>query len=215
MYKAVIWDLDGTLLNTLGDLAAATNYALRKHGYPEISLADVRQRIGNGLGRLIALSIPQGADNPDYDDLIALFKEYYPAHCTELTEPYEGIVELVEELHDHGVMNAIVSNKIDSAVQLISRHYFHDLMDVNIGERAGVRRKPDPESLLNALKELHIDAKDAIYIGDSDVDIITAKNASMDHIAVSYGYRDREVLQALDPMHLVDNTAQLKEILCR
>lgn len=215
MYKAVIWDLDGTLLNTLGDLAAATNYALEKYGYPPISNADVRQRIGNGLGRLIALSVPEGADNPHYDDLIALFKEYYPAHCTELTEPYEGIVEIVEKLHDQGVMNAIVSNKIDSAVQLISRHYFHDLMDVNIGERAGVRRKPDPESLLNALKELNVDAKDAIYIGDSDVDIITAKNASMDHIAVSYGYRDREVLQALDPMYLVDNTAQLKEILCR
>jgi phosphoglycolate phosphatase len=216
MFKAVIWDLDGTLLYTLEDLADASNFALQKHGYQPISLTQTRARIGNGIGNLIALSIPGGHDNPDLPLIRRDFSEYYLKHCLDKTVPYPGIPELVRELKEKGIKNAIVSNKIDSAVHLIDEHYFPSLMDAAIGEQDNVKRKPDPKSVYNALKVLGVDCSEAVYIGDSDVDVATAKNAPMTSIAVSWGYRDRELLENCRPDFLADSIEELKEyLLCR
>ena len=216
MFKAVIWDLDGTLLYTLEDLADASNFALQKHGYQPISLTQTRARIGNGIGNLIALSIPGGHDNPDLPLIRRDFSEYYLKHCLDKTVPYPGIPELVRELKEKGIKNAIVSNKIDSAVHLIDEHYFPSLMDAAIGEQDNVKRKPDPQSVYNALKVLGVDCSEAVYIGDSDVDVATAKNAPMTSVAVSWGYRDRELLENCRPDFLADSIEELKEyLLCR
>ena len=216
MFKAVLWDLDGTLLYTLEDLQDACNYALVKNGYRPISRAETRQRIGNGIGRLFALSVPDGADNEKLPQIRKDFSEYYLPHCTDKTVPYEGIVELVRELKEKGVKNAIVTNKIHSAVAMISNRYFGDMMDVGLGERENVRRKPDPQSVFEALALLNVRPQEACYIGDSDVDVKTARNAGMTAIAVSWGYRDRDVLEACQPDFIADDADQLREyLLCR
>ena len=216
MFKAVIWDLDGTLLYTLEDLANAVNYALEKNGYQPITLPQTRARIGNGIGRLFALSVDGGQDNPDLPAIRKDFSDYYLPHCLDKTVPYPGIPELVRELKEKGVKNAIVSNKIDSAVHIIDEHYFPGLMDAAIGEQENVRRKPDPQSVYNALELLGVSCQDAVYIGDSDVDVLTARNSPMASVAVSWGYRDRDLLESCEPDFLADSAEELRGyLLCR
>ena len=215
MFKAVIWDLDGTLLYTLEDLADASNFALQKHGYQPISLTQTRARIGNGIGNLIALSIPGGHDNPDLPLIRRDFSEYYLKHCLDKTVPYPGIPELVRELKEKGIKNAIVSNKIDSAVHLIDEHYFPSLMDAAIGEQDNVKRKPDPQSVYNALKVLGVDCSEAVYIGDSDVDVATAEASGLDMITVLWGFRDKEELIEAGADCFAGDADELRSILCR
>ncbi|MBQ6655629.1 MAG: HAD family hydrolase [Erysipelotrichaceae bacterium] len=216
MFKAVIWDLDGTLLYTLEDLQDASNHALIKNGYQPINREQTRQRIGNGIGRLFALSVPAGADNEKLPQIRRDFSEYYLPHCMDKTVPYEGIVELVRQLKESGVKNAIVTNKIHSAVGRISEHYFGNMMDVGLGERENVKRKPDPQSVLEALQLLNVRPEDAVYVGDSEVDVATARNAGVTSVAVSWGYRDREVLEACQPDFIADNAEELRRfLLCR
>lgn len=191
----VIFDLDGTLLDTLQDLADAANYALRKEGMPERTIDEVRQFVGNGVRLLMIRAVPGGESNPLFEETFAQFKEYYGEHCNDNTKPYEGMIELLETLKSKGYSVAIVSNKIDFAVKELSALYFKGIVPVAIGEKEGVRRKPAPDTVREALKELGRTAEESVYVGDSDVDIETAKNAGMPCVSVLWGFRDREFLE--------------------
>ena len=191
----VIFDLDGTLLDTLQDLADAVNYALRKEGMPERTIDEVRRFVGNGVRLLMIRAVPGGESNPLFEETFAQFKEYYGEHCNDNTKPYDGMIELLETLKSKGYSVAIVSNKIDFAVKELSVLYFNGIVPVAIGEKEGVRRKPAPDTVREALKELGRTAEEAVYVGDSDVDIETAKNADMPCISVLWGFRDLEFLE--------------------
>lgn len=195
-FETVIFDLDGTLLDTLDDLMNACNYALRHIGVPQRSREEVRAFVGNGLARLMELAVPGGRDNPRYDEALSTIQAYYKAHNQEKTAPYPGILALVEELTVRGIAVAVVSNKPDSSVKPLAAHYFNGMFPVAIGERPGVRRKPAPDSVFEALKELGKDASTAVYVGDSEVDVATARNAGIPCISVTWGFRDRATLEA-------------------
>lgn len=190
----VIFDLDGTLLNTLEDLADATNYALGQYGYPRRTLEEVRGFVGNGARKLIERALPQGAQRKDADEVLAVFRQYYNAHCQEKTCAYEGVMELMGQLKSAGYQMAVVSNKPDSAVKNLCRTYFADYIQAAIGERDGVRRKPAPDMVEQALAQLGSSKTGAVYVGDSDVDIQTAANTGLFCISVAWGFRDERFL---------------------
>lgn len=196
MHCKVIWDLDGTLLYTLDDLAAAVNHALRLHHMPERSLDEVRQMVGNGVRRLMLRAVPGGESNPDFESAFTCFCDYYKAHCRDNTRPYPGIPELLRTLHEAGVGMAIVSNKLQAGVTPLHAEWFSDTINVAIGEREGIRRKPAPDMLELAIRELGADrAHDNIYyVGDADTDIMTAQAAGLPCISVLWGFRSREFL---------------------
>ena len=202
MYKVYIFDLDGTLLDTLADLAASTNYALRKHGMPEHSIDDVRRFVGNGVRKLMERAVPDGADNPLFDEAFATFRQHYMEHSLDTTRPYDGIPETLAALKARGCRLAVVSNKMMAATQELCRHFFPDTIEVAIGEDEahGIRKKPAPDTVFEALKTLGVsrvgasDGLSAVYVGDSDVDIQTAANAGLPCISVLWGFRDRDFL---------------------
>lgn len=193
-FDTVIFDLDGTLLNTLEDLADSVNYALTNCDMPERTIDEVRCFLGNGVRNLMLRAVPDGEQNPKFEEAFAVFKEYYGEHCNDKTKPYEGIMELLNVLKEKGYAIGIVSNKIDSAVKELNNRYFKGIIDVAIGEREGVLRKPAPDTVLTALQELGKEKESAIYVGDSDVDIATAKNVGIPCISVLWGFRDKEFL---------------------
>ena len=195
-YNTYIFDLDGTLLDTLQDLAASVNYALRKHGMPEHSIDDVRRFVGNGVRLLMERAIPDGAQNPDFEVTFATFREHYMHHSLDTTRPYPGIPEVLAELKARGCRLAVVSNKMMAATQELIRHFFPDTIEVAIGEHEaeGIRKKPAPDTVFAALKELGVGKEDAVYVGDSDVDIQTARNSGLPCISVLWGFRDKEFL---------------------
>ena len=193
-YKTYIFDLDGTLLSTLADLAASTNYALRTHHMPERSLDEVRRFVGNGVKKLMERAIPDGLNNPLFEETFATFRQHYMQHNLDTTQPYPGIMQLLEQLKAEGKNIAVVSNKFYAATRELCRHFFGDLVPVAIGEREDIRKKPAPDTVIEALRELGVDKEGAIYIGDSDVDIMTAKNSSMPCVSVLWGFRDKEFL---------------------
>lgn len=193
-YKTYIFDLDGTLLSTLADLAASTNYALRTHHMPERSLDEVRRFVGNGVKKLMERAIPDGLNNPLFEDTFATFRQHYMQHNLDTTQPYPGIMQLLEQLKAEGKNIAVVSNKFYAATRELCRHFFGDLAPVAIGEREDIRKKPAPDTVIEALRELGVDKEGAVYIGDSDVDIMTAKNSGMPCVSVLWGFRDKEFL---------------------
>lgn len=203
-YDAVVFDLDGTLLNTLSDLTASTNYALKARGYPERSIDEVRSFVGNGIADLMRKAVPMGTSNEDAERALAMFRSHYAEHCADLTAPYEGILPLLDALKAEGFGIAVVSNKIDSAVRALCRRYFGDRIDTAAGEREGIARKPSPDSVFYVLNELSCKCDRAVYVGDSDVDIQTAANAEMDHIGVSWGFRDKSFLLASGATRIAD-----------
>ena len=207
--NTVIFDLDGTLLDTLQDLADATNYALRKQGMPERTIEEVRQFVGNGVRLLMIRAIPGGEENPLFEETFALFKSYYGEHCNDHTKPYEGIMELLATLREKGYAVAIVSNKIDFAVKELSKLYFQGIVPVAIGEKEGIRRKPAPDTVFEALKELGRTKEEAVYVGDSDVDIVTAQNAGMPCISVLWGFRDKAFLKAHGASHYAEKAEEI------
>ena len=205
-YSAYIFDLDGTLLDTLGDLAASVNYALRTHGMPEHSVDDVRRFVGNGVRKLMERAIPEGAGNPLFDEAFTAFRQHYMAHSLDTTRPYEGIPETLAALKARGCHLAVVSNKMMAATQELCHHFFPATIEVAIGEdeAAGIRRKPAPDTVFAALDSFQIPRPlkggdrggvSAVYVGDSDVDILTARNAGIPCISVLWGFRDRDFLQ--------------------
>lgn len=194
-YTTIIFDLDGTLLNTLDDLADSVNHVLSAHHYPIRTLEEVRSFVGNGVARLMELSIPGGLQNPNFDQYLQEFKEYYAIHMLDKTTAYPGISSMLTILKQKGIKMAIVSNKFDGAVKGLSERFFKDTILAAIGESAGISKKPAPDTVWKALEELHSTREESVYVGDSDVDITTAKNSGMDCISVCWGFRSREFLQ--------------------
>ena len=195
-YHTYIFDLDGTLLDTLTDLAASCNYALRTHGMPEHSIDDVRRFVGNGVRLLMERAVPGGAGHPDFEATFATFREHYMQHSLDTTRPYPGIPEVLAELKKRGCRLAVVSNKMMAATVELCHHFFPDTIEVAIGENeaAGIRKKPAPDTVFAALKELGVEKDGAVYVGDSDVDFKTSVNAGVPCISVLWGFRDRDFL---------------------
>lgn len=193
-FKTYIFDLDGTLLSTLNDLASSTNYALRWAGMPERTMEEVRMFVGNGVKLLMERAIPEGVNNPKFEETYAKFREHYMEHNLDTTRPYDGVPELLHELKRRGKHLAIVSNKFYAATQDLAKHFFPDTIEVAIGERENIRKKPAPDTVLEALRQLNVSKEDAVYIGDSDVDIMTAKNCGLPCISVLWGFRDKDFL---------------------
>ncbi len=196
MKKTVIFDLDGTLLNTLDDLADSTNYALSKFGYPTRTIDEVRQFVGNGVAKLIERAIPEGKNNPNFEKCLAIFKENYAQNMYNKTAPYNGIIEMLSNLKSKGIKIAVVSNKFDLAVKELCKKYFEGFIDFAAGENEaqGIKKKPAPDTVISVLNEFNFAPEDAVYVGDSDVDIMTAKNSKMPCISVTWGFRDEKFL---------------------
>ena len=211
MFKVFIFDLDGTLLDTLGDLAASVNYALRQNGMPEHSLDDVRRFVGNGVRKLMERAVPDGASNPLFDEAFANFRQHYMAHSLDTTRPYDGIPETLAAIRERGCHIAVVSNKMMAATQELCRYFFPDTVEVAIGEdeAAGIRKKPAPDTVFAALRTLGVGKEDAVYVGDSDVDIQTAANAGIPCISVLWGFRDRDFLLRHDATNLISAPSEL------
>lgn len=211
-YKLAIFDMDGTILNTIDDLAASLNYVLEKSGFPSRTMDEVISFIGDGLRKLIERGVPEGTDSETVDKVLADFKEYYAVHCADKTAPYDGIIELLENLRRNGCLTAVVSNKADDAVQELCRKYFDGLFDYAVGERSGILRKPAPDSVNEVLEKLNVSRGNAVYIGDSDVDIKTAENAGMDSIIVEWGFRERDFLLKKGAKTIVSAAKEIEDI---
>lgn len=196
MAHTYIFDLDGTLLDTLNDLAASVNYALRTHHMPEHSIDDVRQFVGNGVRMLMIRAVPDGEQNPQFEAVFQTFREHYMVHSLDTTHPYQGIPELLAELKAQGKRLAVVSNKFYAATQELCHHFFPDTIEVAIGEHEaeGIRKKPAPDTVMEALRQLGVSKESAVYVGDSDVDIATAHNSGLPCISVLWGFRSQRFL---------------------
>lgn len=213
MYDTVIFDLDGTLLDTLEDLCDSTNYALTKHGHPARTLEEVRRFVGNGVRRLIERALPDGVTDDEFDAVFEDFKAHYQIHCNDKTGPYDGILPLLRELKSRGCKIGIASNKIKSAVQKLDGIYFEGLVDKAAGVEGSILPKPDPGMIKALLSELGSDAAHTLYAGDSEVDVRTAANAGLDMVAVLWGFRGKEELEAAGASRFIENPAQLTEYL--
>lgn len=192
--EAVVFDLDGTLLDTLEDLKDSVNAALKHYRMPERTLEEIRSFVGNGIRSLMIQSVSDGDKHPEFEKILAFFKKHYRENCVNKTVPYEGVLELMRELSGRGIKMAIVSNKFDAGVKALNEKFFAEYIEVAMGEIPGSKRKPDPESVNVALQLLGVDKEHAVYVGDSDVDILTAKNAEIRCISVSWGFRDETFL---------------------
>lgn len=209
MIKTVIFDLDGTLLNTLEDLKNATNFALSEFGYPKRSLEEVRCFVGNGVRKLIERAVPENCEN--VDECLCIFKKNYSENMCNRTVPYNGIVKILKDLKSNGVKIGVVSNKFDSAVKELCKKYFGNLIDIAIGQADDVPKKPAPDGVFKAMKELGADKSSTAYVGDSEVDVQTAKNSGLPCIGVTWGFRDKEVLKGAD--FIVDNPCDIIDVI--
>lgn len=212
-YDTVIFDLDGTLLNTLEDLADAVNFVMQKNEFPVRTIEEVRLFVGNGIRKLMERAVPKGLSDDAFEKVFEEFRAYYTAHCQIKTKAYDGVLELLESLQAQGYSMAIVSNKNHAAVKELSDIYFKDYIQVSIGQKDGIRKKPAPDTVVQALKELGKTSETSIYVGDSDVDYHTAVNSEMDCALVTWGFRTVEELSAYEPTVFVDSTEQLLKFL--
>ncbi len=213
MYQTAIFDLDGTLLNTLDDLADAVNYALAEFHYPVRTLAEVRRFVGNGIANLIERSLPNSERTADFDEVLFTFRAYYERNSQNKTAPYAGILDMLTHLREAGVRVAVVSNKFDAAVTALSRRYFGDLVEIAVGEHPDRAKKPAPDGIFFALEQLQEAREGAVYIGDSEVDAVTAKNAGIPCISVLWGFRDREEIAAAGGRIFAKTVTELEKIL--
>lgn len=211
-YDVYVFDLDGTLLDTLRDLTASVNHALRWAEMPERTIEEVRWFVGNGVKKLMERAVPEGSDNPKFAEVYQEFREYYLHHGQDTTEPYPGIMEMLRALKDEGKQIAVVSNKFYKATEELCSHFFGGLVDVAIGEREGIRKKPAPDTVEEALRRLKTDCSHAVYVGDSDVDIQTAMNSDLPCISVLWGFRDRDFLLAHGATTFVATPLELLDI---
>ncbi|MBQ8409841.1 MAG: HAD-IA family hydrolase [Clostridia bacterium] len=205
----VIFDLDGTLLDTLDDIANAVNYMMRKHGFPERTRTAIRKFLGNGARDLMRRSVPTDVEGEDFEKLLAEYMEYYNAHSKILTKPYDGVLPLLAELKAGGIKTAVVSNKPDMTVKALCKEYFGNRLDFALGDRPDIKKKPSAAPILLAMKELGCER--AVYVGDSEVDILAAKNADLPCISLTWGFRDRELLEEYGAAHFADTADELKK----
>lgn len=197
MIRTVVFDLDGTLLDTLADLSNSVNYSLRKHGLQERSISEIRMFLGNGIRYLMKRSVGDAVDEAHFEEVFQTFRSHYVQHCLDTTKPYPGIMPLLTQLKAHGVKMAIVSNKLHPAVQELSERFFKGYITSAVGESATVRRKPNPDAVIRALEEMQSGREEAIYMGDSEVDLQTAANAQLPCALVTWGFRDEAFLRRL------------------
>lgn len=209
----VIFDLDGTLLNTLEDIADSANYSLTQSGYPGRSLEEIRSFVGNGLGHLMELCLPGGINNPHYDKCIADFRRHYYGNMQNKTKPYDGILELLKQLSKENFKMAVVSNKFDQAAKKLTQDYLGNYINVAIGDSENVARKPAPDTVFKALEELGSTADKAIYLGDSEVDIETAKNSGLTSVGAAWGFKGREFLEANGADYIIDRPEELLKLI--
>lgn len=212
-YKLLIFDMDGTILDTLQDLYNCLNFALAKNGYPERTFSEVRSFVGNGLEKLTERGLPEGTPESKTKAVLADLKEYYKEHCKDETKPYDGILELLKTVKEKGYKTAVVSNKADFAVQELVRQYFPNMFDMALGEREGQRKKPEPDMVYSVLAALCVSKEDAVYIGDSEVDIATAQNAGVESIIVGWGFRERSFLERLGAKRIVQKPFDILELI--
>lgn len=207
--KAVIFDLDGTLTDTLADLTNSVNHALSEFGFPKRSADEVRSFVGNGVRRLISLSVPYGTSENVCEECLDAFKAHYEKNSCVNTKPYNGINEVLESLKNKGIKTAVVTNKIHWAAEEIVSHFFEGFIDVTAGQVDGVAQKPEPDGIFFVLEKLGISKENAVYVGDSEVDCITAHNACIPCIGVTWGFRDREILEENGADFIVDTPAEI------
>lgn len=201
------------MLDTLEDLKDSVNYSMAVYGFPEKSIDEIRSYVGNGVGKLIERSIPNGIDNPLYEECLKVFRDHYSINMQNKTAPYIGIMELLKELRDKGYKLAVVSNKFDLAVKELVQKFFGRYIKTAIGESDTVAGKPAPDTVMKALAELGSASDKAVYVGDSDVDVMTAKNSNMICVGVTWGFRTREVLEKEGADYIIDEPHQLLSIL--
>lgn len=213
-YDAVIFDLDGTILETLEDLKNSLNYALKTNGLPERTTEETRSFVGNGIRNLVERAA-ESSDTALVDRVFDVFKEHYKEHCADKTKPYDGVVDMLTRLKEKGIMLAVLSNKADYAVQELCKKYFGNIFDAVSGEINGVARKPDPEGVYAVLKKMGAEGKNCVYVGDSEVDVKTAKNANMDCIVVDWGFRDVQALRNAGARVIVSTAEQLFDLITK
>lgn len=209
MTDTILFDLDGTLLDSLNDLWASVNYALAQNNMPLRKKSEVRSFLGNGAKHLITNSLPNGCSSDIILSTYKCFKSHYILHSMDTTKPYDGIIELLDNIKRHNIKTGIISNKPDKAVQHLYKKYFRKYIDIAIGETEGIKRKPYPDMIIKALHLLNSSPQDSIYIGDSEVDIATALNSELRCISVSWGYRDRKFLESHNASIIIDKPSNL------
>lgn len=212
-YKTILFDMDGTVLDTLEDLKDAVNYVLRAYGEPEHDIEAIRRFVGNGMKMLMTRAIPGGQQNPTFEKQFKEYQEYYPPHSRIKTKPYDGIVEFMEECKRQGVKVGIVSNKQQPAVTELAEYYFPGLIQAAIGDGEGRRVKPAKDAPMEALKRLDADAETTLYVGDSDVDGETAQNAGLDCVLVTWGFRGKDVLEKYEHVAIIDSPKELYQFI--
>ena len=211
--KVILFDFDGTLLYTIPDLGDAVNYGLSKYGYPVHDYPTIQSFVGNGVRKLVERALPNGEENPDFEKVFAAFNEYYDVHCVDKTAPYEGIMDMLKLLQGRGERMAIVTNKYQAAAEELRIRFFGEYIPIIEGDRPGRERKPNPAPVLAAMKALGAEGEEAVYIGDSEVDYMTAANSGTDFIAVAWGYRDVEFLKSLGAEKIAYTPADIPDMI--
>ncbi|MDF2589666.1 MAG: HAD-superfamily hydrolase, subfamily variant 1 [Anaerocolumna sp.] len=208
-YNTIIFDLDGTLLNTLEDLTDSVNYSLETHNLQKRTMDEVKSFVGNGVKRLMDLAVPTGTKDEITAECLTMFREHYSKNMRNKTKPYDEILELLKALKEKGCKLAIVSNKFDSAVKELCKDYYSDYISVAIGDSPNALKKPAPDSVYAALAALNSTQKEALYVGDSDVDVHTAHNAGLKCVGVTWGFRTKELLEHEGADYIIDKPLQL------
>lgn len=211
--KGVIFDLDGTLLDTLEDLTDAVNHVMSAFSFETKSIDQVRSFVGNGVVRLIEQCVPGSDEHEQFSEVLTAFMAYYEAHCNHKTRPYDGVLALIDKLHRGGVKLGIVSNKFDLAVKALNRQYFHNWIDFALGVTDALHRKPAPDMVYACIEQMQLKPEVVVYIGDSEVDLMTAQNAGVDCISVLWGFRSLEVLLEYGATQLVSTVDELENLL--
>ena len=215
MYKAVLFDMDGTVLDTVGDLTDAINVSLEKFGFPPRNTEEVKSVLGKGPAHFVNCAVPEGTDAATKQQVLAFYEPYYDSHCQIRTAPYPGIMELLKALQSRGIKLAVISNKQEPAVKALAEQHFAGLLELAVGTSARIRCKPDPSAVLAAMAELGVEKEETLYVGDMDVDLNTARNAGIDCVCVAWGFLGRKKLEALGAEHIVDNTEQLLKFITK
>lgn len=213
-YQLAIFDMDGTILDTIDDLANALNYALELHGFPTHPVSSVLHFVGNGMWKLIERGVPENTSETEIVKVHRDFMDYYDRHCLDNTKAYDGIDTLIKRLRSAGCKTAVVSNKADEAVHALCKQFFPGYFDVEIGAREGIANKPAPDSVYEVIRHFDMDKKFVVYIGDSDVDVATANNAGVDGIAVSWGFRSVSFLKEHGAGVILDSPKEVGDYIC-